>query len=471
RRVVSQACDACRRRKIKCNGLQPCPGCQSAQLTCTFDMPQKRGGRQGARATVLNGLRESPRPVAHGSSGIEIGLVNACIDTFSEELEPLVPFLTREYLQAELGKIHDSPLSQHFVTAFTAYVVALAPPADVQGSGRSKQLLEAALRISVPERISTASYSAVFASFFLYAAHASLGEYAQGWFYLREAITLFMLFARTLSTIDGTLSRTAYSRLFWILVISERSHAIRKSRPITLQITSDSPTIEDMEHPALSFLASLFRPFDEVFFAVWNGARQDCTRDWLLRLETDVRMALPDPLDLPSEHIANLRVSQLWLQVKLWELFPRFGFLSSGSSHECLTFQYPISLARNLVILAVKLPITSLQIHGVGMTEKIFDVACALADILPFVSLSAPLMELTPVDYLTQITVLISKLPGSSKFIPLLVAKLNELLPELVQPLCASLEGPTVHFNPLSPGSRYLYEEEVGSSLYTDLRR
>jgi SP family general alpha glucoside:H+ symporter-like MFS transporter len=245
----------------------------------------------------------------------------------------------------------------------------------------------------------------------------------------------------------------------------------------------------------LHHLASLFRPFDEVFFAVWNGSRQECSIEWLLGLEQDVRTALPPTLEVSNEEIANLKVSQLWLQIKLWELFPRFGFLSSESVHECLTFKYPIVVAKDLTILAIKLPTTSLQIHGVGMvrrllfplpfplqsnthqTEKIFDITCALADILPFISTSTPSFELGPIDYLTQTTSLLSKLPGgSTKFVPLLLAKVNELLPELVTSLCESLKlevGVEVGRvgEVMSPDTRGVYEEEVGRGLYRDLRR
>ena len=80
-------------------------------------------------------------------------------------------------------------------------------------------------------------------------------------------------------------------------------------------------------------------------------------------------------------------------------------------------------------------------------------------------------MELGPVDYLTQTTSLLTKLPGgSSKFVPLLLAKVNELLPDLVKPLCEGIELNMMDLTPLSPNSRFLYEEEVRGNLYEDLR-
>lgn len=144
---------------------------------------------------------------------------------------------------------------------------------------------------------------------------------------------------------------------------------MRRGRPITLQITSSSPTLSSTQAPGLQLLASVFRPLDEIFFAVWNGSSKSCSKEWLLELERSVRTALPPALDVSSEEMANLRVSQFWLRIKLWELFPRFSFLSTESVYECLTFRYPIVVATDLTILAMKLPIASLQVHGVGMVR------------------------------------------------------------------------------------------------------
>lgn len=268
-----------------------------------------------------------------------------------------------------------------------------------------------------------------------------------------------------------------------------RSHGVRRNRPITLQITPSSPSLSSTHAPGLQLLASIFQPLDEIFFAVWNGSSKGCSKEWLLELERDVRTALPLMLELSNEEMANVRVSQFWVRIKLWELFPRFGFLSTESYYECLTFRYPIAVAAELAVLAIKLPIASLQVHGVGMvssvhtrskpsklicqTEKVFDIACAVADVLPFVSVSTPQMELGPVDYLTQVVSLLAKLPdGATKFVPLLLAKINELRPELISTLCAATQLPLTAFNdPMSPDTRFVYEEEVGRGLYADLRR
>jgi SP family general alpha glucoside:H+ symporter-like MFS transporter len=103
----------------------------------------------------------------------------------------------------------------------------------------------------------------------------------------------------------------------------------------------------------------------------------------------------------------------------------------------------------------------------------VFDIACALADVLPFVSLSAMYPGDSPVDSLAQILSLLVQLPGgASKFAPLLMAKIHELLPDLAQKLCEATGMPFMALdNPMSPDTRFTYEEEVGRGLYTDLRR
>ncbi|KAI8937324.1 hypothetical protein NX059_006531 [Plenodomus lindquistii] len=495
RRPVAKACDACRRRKIKCNGAQPCSGCLSSRLTCAFKSPRGLGGNRGARATVLNELRakqensealSSPQnpsstdgevSVADATTPISGPTITACIDMYLDRIHQVVPLLSETVLTTEASQMGVSRVSRQLILAFCAYVVTFGklsdddrPISPLFTDPETKKLtLETALRSQDLGRVTRPTPHSVYISFFLYGAYAGQGDYRQAWFYLREATTLYMMLkAENHPWYDESAQRS----IFWVLVISERSHAVRRNRPITLQITPASPQLASFGQGLLG-LASLFRPLDEIFFALWNGSTQDCSKDWLLRLEHDVRTAVPAVLHVSNGEIANIRVTQFWLRIKLWELFPRFGFLSTESVYECLTFRYPIVVARDLTVLTMKLPISSLQLHGVGMTEKVFDIACALADVLPFLSSPTSQLELSPLDYLTQTILLVTKLPGGSdKFVPLLIAKVRELLPDMVKTICEIVQLPHLAFDdPMSPDTRFVYEEEVGRGLYTDLRR
>ena len=58
---ILRACDACRRRKVRCDdGTRPCQGCNSSRLRCTYDgSSKKRGPKRGITGYVISMLREN----------------------------------------------------------------------------------------------------------------------------------------------------------------------------------------------------------------------------------------------------------------------------------------------------------------------------------------------------------------------------------------------------------------------------
>ena len=244
RKVISKACDACRRRKIKCNGQQPCSGCMSAHLICAYDSPRKQGGNRGARATVLNELRGSQAQVAatHSPASAssepihsplsalytsEDPFIQTCIDAYMYRIHPIVPILTRQALNTEVQLARSSLASRQFILAFCAYVANFGnalEDAQIEHQIRpavdlGRRSLDEALGVQDAKRITDPNPRSMLISFFLYGAYAGLGDYQQGWFYLREATTLYvMLRKETISWYDHTL----HSCAFWIFLISER---------------------------------------------------------------------------------------------------------------------------------------------------------------------------------------------------------------------------------------------------------
>lgn len=244
RKVILKACDACRRRKVKCNGQQPCSGCMSASLSCAYDAPRKQGGNRGARATVLNELKEAqiqraataspasaPSESAHSPLAApyqpETTFVQACIDTYVRRIQVVVPILSLHALGAEVQLAKTSVASRQFVLAFCAYVAnfgnALSETQLEQAypfkTDLRRQSLNNALRVRDRTRVTNPTPHSMLISFFLYGAYAGLGDYQQGWFYLREATTLFTMLQR--QDVDWYDERT-HSCMFWILLVSER---------------------------------------------------------------------------------------------------------------------------------------------------------------------------------------------------------------------------------------------------------
>jgi hypothetical protein len=69
-------CDACRRRKVRCDYGRPCDRCQSYDLVCTFDSIRKKRGPKKGRGAVVAQLRAdshgstTSRPLSFGGTGV-----------------------------------------------------------------------------------------------------------------------------------------------------------------------------------------------------------------------------------------------------------------------------------------------------------------------------------------------------------------------------------------------------------------
>jgi hypothetical protein len=273
-------------------------------------------------------------------------------------------------------------------------------------------------------------------TFFLYACHASLFHHSQAFYFLREAGTLWLVLR--IDQVD-TLRRKLAGRLFWVIMVSERSHGIRYRRPITLQVASSAPGFDGEQDTGLSglrALVALFRPLDTAFFALLNQEETvfgSALASVLDAIQSAISSALgpKENKTLCETQVANLRVTQLWLLIILWQLRLRLGMLVEQSgvpSH--MTFHYPVEVGRELVGAMQAMSLESVRLHGAGITEKIFDIACAMADVLSRV----PLIDssgtgLVNILYLRQF---IHQLPGgASTYDPLLDKHIRNTLPDL----------------------------------------
>lgn len=162
----------------------------------------------------------------------------------------------------------------------------------------------------------------------------------------------------------------------FILTRSLRAHAIRRHRPVTLQITLDSPVLDpsksnDSSATGFRCLVDLYRPFDETFLGLWNRTHSTCSVESLVKLEEHIQNAVPPDLDLPDVLMADLRVSQQWLRTMIWQVSTTLGFLSSKPAHKCMDFRYPLQIAQDLTYATWKLSQQSMETHGIGLVGGI----------------------------------------------------------------------------------------------------
>ncbi|CRK11565.1 hypothetical protein BN1708_010199, partial [Verticillium longisporum] len=468
RAQVSRACQRCRNLRRACSDYRPCKRCSDHGLAdqclgmpgpvqITWG-PGHIAGAGAAAATspqayVLPPAQDSVQRLAHL---LPVTVVNYCARRFFARLYPTIPIVTADYIDRLKAAAASSTPSE---VAMEAQLVLAAMSALIllqveepeslfnegliseKNSAYGERLFdEAILAHRNFARKSNPSLELCLLTFLLYACHAALLHHSQAFLFLREANTLWLL----LRPSDDAEVRALADRLFWVLLISERSHAVRYRRPVTLQITPETPSPgPDDDPPLVGFwcLAALFRPLDTSFVALLNKEQvaSPPSPSALHHVELAVNAALKPTLRLQDTQKANLRVTQLWLRIILWQLRLRFGHLSEDAlqAGPSFTFHYPLEVAKDLTLSTRDLPLDSIKVHGVGLTEKLFDIASSVVDVLARIPIapSSPSglgIGIGSEDDLNYIRRLITQLPGGPDIYDALLDKhIQQAVPDM----------------------------------------
>lgn len=300
-------------------------------------------------------------------------------------------------------------------------------------------LLQEAVRVrKAIEYNENPTVSSIITSFFLFGSFFCLDKQNTAWFYLREATTLTHLCRlheeeqyQTPDIIENTRRR----RLYWLLLVTERAYALQQRRPLTLHATINLPAMDEdpsetVELSGFLHLVNLFRPFDDTFVGLWNKARTGATPAFFAHLQQQLSDALPAYLQSMETQAVDLRCSQQWLKTMVWQLSISHGFLSSTAADNAMSFTFPIEISRDLVTATSAFSQQSMEVHGIGLIEKLFDVACTLTDVISCVPYGQQSTGYGPRDYLQQLVSLISNLRGGQqKYMPLLQSKISDTMP------------------------------------------
>ena len=258
--AVKRACDACHRRKVKCDGINPCRNCSASQLSCTYNaVPQKKGPK-GSRAKVISELRETQRQtnlsakVQNRMNGISspppspslaptAGLltpdvVKECIDFYFANLYPTAPILHRQRLEQQSLYMDQSLDTYCLLTSMCAFIMLqpgmVMPGTDPYGidSMPGANIVSASLLMEETVRVrkgydylDSPTHNTLCTSYFLFGCYYALDMHDKAWFHLREATTLLHLTGmnhedtyRQYDTIESSRRR----RLFWLFFLTER---------------------------------------------------------------------------------------------------------------------------------------------------------------------------------------------------------------------------------------------------------
>ncbi|KAI1477600.1 fungal-specific transcription factor domain-containing protein [Daldinia eschscholtzii] len=473
--AVKRACDACHRRKVKCDGINPCRNCASAQLTCTYNaIPQKKGPK-GSRAKVISELRETQRqtslsakvqsrlnginnppcsPTLSPTPGLLASeMAKECIEFFFANMYPIMPILHRQRLEQQTMYLDQNPDAYCLVTSLCAWMM-FQPGMNVPGAdpllehlpganiASGMVLIEETIRVrkGYEYQESPTLYS-LCTSYFLFCSHYALDLHDKAWFYLREATTLAHIVGmnkeETYLQYDN-IEASRRRRLYWLLFVTERAYALQRGRPLTLQATISLPTMTDDPTDPLApqlnaylLLVNLFRPFDDMFVSIWNKTRNESS-SYLSTLQKQFSDMIPPYMNVQD---SDLRANQQWLKTITWHLNMQHGCVPQGSQDQ-MQLQYPIDMTRDLMSMTSQFQTQSTELLGTPLVAKLLEISSALIDVLSILPSSGDPFSMGPREQLNSLLQLLSVLRnGDHGFLPLLLSKVHDVLPRLANPI------------------------------------
>lgn len=104
---------------------------------------------------------------------------------------------------------------------------------------------------------------------------------------------------------------------------------------------------------------------------------------------TTTEDADPDPTAIQK---ADLLITQQWLRLIVWRSSEQRHLLSWSSAHESMDIAFPLQIARSTVSILESLPSTAVEVHGMGIFEKIFKIGVGYVDALSACDCAPPNM-------------------------------------------------------------------------------
>ncbi|CAN8096032.1 unnamed protein product [Discula destructiva] len=474
--AVKRACDACHRRKVKCDGTTPCRNCNTASLNCTYNaVPQKKGPK-GSRAKVISALREDqklqslsaqvqnrlngiagppPNPTLAPTPGLLTAeLVRECLDFFFANMYPQIPILSRQRLEQQAVYVDQCPDTYCLLTSLCAFMM-IQPGMTIPGGDpygldsmpganiiSSTVLMEETMRVRKGfDYIEPPTFNTLCTSYFLFACYYGLEMHEKAWFHLRETATMMHMVGMdreaAYAQVDSVES-CRRRRLYWLVFVAERAYALQRNRPLTLQATINLPTPADdptdpYAHHLNSFvsLVNLFRPFDDAFVATWHKTRNNWPTAHLHSLQKQLADILPSFLNYGDSQLEDLRANHQWIKTLTWHLsMANHNNNASGDVYQ----QYAANLTASL--LSGASPLQGSEIVATSLLTNFFDVASNLTEVLAIYPASRDPFSPGPHEQLNPLLNMLSMLRnGDARFMPLLLSKAHEVLPKVISPM------------------------------------
>lgn len=108
---------------------------------------------------------------------------------------------------------------------------------------------------------------------------------------------------------------------------------------------------------------------------------------------------VPLPLaQLVESQQADISITQFWLLNRLWNLCLSHGLLRESSDHAELRYDFACQIAKSIMATCDKLCLSAMEVHGVGLVKKIYDIAMDIITAMSFLPRLELDITLTPLE-------------------------------------------------------------------------
>ncbi|WPH01861.1 transcription factor C6 AmyR like protein [Acrodontium crateriforme] len=357
------------------------------------------------------------------------------IDVYFKRLHPTVPILNRTNMYHEMLLRKHRSDSQYGAMLLSLCAFAMTQPVQIHeraaGPSRSAQadmLLEKCVKMRVAADFGEdPTMEMILSSFFLFACLFGSNKHRAARLRLREAVDLaYSLGIHLPESYEGMSAekREQWLRTYLVLSVTERAYAIQQRHSINFRgrpgitarfMQSFDPTSANeyitsliyadqtsaVEMTGLLYLMETFDAINESVIDCWNGhchysdgicasfdrrralqmfhaqhrAREAC----LTGTTSFAPSATPLPLaKLVESQQADISITQFWLLNRLWNLCLSHGLLREISEHAELRFDFACQIGKVLLHTSKNLSLSAMEVHGVGLIEKVHDVAVGI---------------------------------------------------------------------------------------------
>ncbi|PLB53876.1 hypothetical protein P170DRAFT_460195 [Aspergillus steynii IBT 23096] len=406
---VSKACDACSRRKVRCNGQQRCQQCEHLDLLCTYTHnqlgrsrkhAQRRGQviskyRNGCRKVELQTAQQTPIPASPSPDlSFSSDYFYSLIPEYMIFVYPFNPIMTAEEVEDSIGRMGTDKEHAAFVYAFAAGTIDLTQSTHATSitSSQISELVRRSIEVQQPLLPGfRPSVLRAMTSILIQMCFMSLGQHDLGFFYLREAISMTHILRVEDKAVLASLSlaeRSRRQRLYWLCFIHERFMSIVHFTPATLSPHAVFPEIDPALPVGISQgwtqVIKTFLLLEPTFISLWIGDRTHVTATWVEQKYRELDDTLWElEVSMLSEiQQADLVITRQWMRTLLWQMAMSNCLLSSHASCPSLSLELPLRLSSQLRQFLTKISQNTIRVHGSSILSKLLEIINTIADVV-----------------------------------------------------------------------------------------